>query len=333
MKQKGKAGDGCMKKKIAICLAVLVCAAAAAAVAMTGRGSGAEALGEAVRFPMDSSVEAELWRGGEKLPLQVTDAYTLQAALEKATYVKKGSVDVITAEQEAYVLTLMTENRMEKFTILPQEGTGYWAGETPAMFRCEDLVEVLPLCVHDPQSPYPPVSMAGDLALLTRNPQAYHFGGSNSTGQYFYTPDEAAADDFENAAYCLMAQYLSEYYRRRDDLGFMFLEHQNLELTILPSRQAYQLQTQGQGSYGLHDRPEEVGEDIWVVTIDRLEVRYVGILSPFGPSVPEALDENGWLRASVPYQRTPEVFHLLRRGNSYVMFSKESPYAESYYGA
>lgn len=263
-----------MKKKIAICLAVLVCAAAAAAVAMTGRGSGAEALGEAVRFPMDSSVEAELWRGGEKLPLQVTDAYTLQAALEKATYVKKGSVDVITAEQEAYVL-----------------------------------------------------------ALLTRNPQAYHFGGSNSTGQYFYTPDEAAADDFENAAYCLMAQYLSEYYQRRDDLGFMFLEHQNLELTILPSRQAYQLQTQGQGSYGLHDRPEEVGEDIWVVTIDRLEVRYVGILSPFGPSVPEALDENGWLRASVPYQRTPEVFHLQRRGNSYVMFSKESPYAESYYGA
>ena len=131
-----------MKKKIAICLAVLVCAAAAA-VAMIGRGSGAKALRDAVAFPADAAVEAELWRGGEKLPLQVSDPHALLAALGKADYVKKDAVDVIAPDEEAYVLTVLTDSRMEKFTILPQEGTGYWAGETPAMFRCGELAEVL----------------------------------------------------------------------------------------------------------------------------------------------------------------------------------------------
>ena len=129
-----------MKKKLAACLAVLVCTAVAVAVV---RGGRVKAFRDAVAFPADAAVEAELWRGGEKLPLQVSDPHALLAALSKADYVKKDAVDVIAPDEEVYVLTLMTENRMEKFTILPQEGAGYWAGETPAMFRCGELAEVL----------------------------------------------------------------------------------------------------------------------------------------------------------------------------------------------
>ena len=127
-------------KKLGLCLAVLVCAAVAV---MLVRGSRTKAFRDAVAFPADAAVEAELWRGGEKLALQVSDSDALLTVLGKADYMKKGSVDVIAPDEEAYVVTVLTGSRMEKFTILAQEGTGYWADEVPAMFRCTELVELL----------------------------------------------------------------------------------------------------------------------------------------------------------------------------------------------
>ena len=129
-----------MKKKLAAFLAVLVCAAVAVAVV---RGSRVKAFRDAVAFPADAAVEAELWRGGEKLPLQVDDSGAVLAALGKADYRKKGSVDVIAPDEEVYVITVLTGSGMEKFTVSAQEETGYWAGETPSMFRCGELAEVL----------------------------------------------------------------------------------------------------------------------------------------------------------------------------------------------
>ncbi len=100
-----------------------------------------------------------------------------------------------------------------------------------------------------------------------------------------------------------------------------------MELTIMASHEYDELQKKN-GAYGFG--PGEVGEQIWIVDMTHLELRYEGVLSPVGPSVPEFLDSNGWL----PYSHAvKDLFHLERRGDTYVLFSKDHAEAELYYQA
>ncbi|MBE6919233.1 MAG: hypothetical protein E7469_06080 [Ruminococcaceae bacterium] len=267
------------KKKGIACaaLAVLVCAAVAV---MLVRGSGAKALRDAVAFPADAAVEAELWRGGEKLPLQVSDPHALLAALGKADYVKKGAVDVIAPDEEAYVLTVMTDSRMEKFTILPQEGTGYWAGETPAMFRCAELVEAL-RGLKEKEKPTP---TAGYVAP-NQNPQVFTCSAGTQSA------DEAAMQ--------LAHQLLESMTVPSDARTFTILEYKDVAVVCYATEE---LSADMRGAYGLQS--EEIGPNMWLVEINA-SYRYEGTISPVGPGGGQWFDQlthggpYGWLLCRV----------------------------------
>ena len=137
-----------MKKRY-INVALLSAVLCAVLVSVTIWNSQVAAFREAVNFPQDAAVEVELWQGGEKVALRVEDSQELLEALRKASYMRRGAVDVIVPEKEAYVLTVLTDNRMETFTVFPQEGIGYLTDETPVMFRRDALVALLISCERE----------------------------------------------------------------------------------------------------------------------------------------------------------------------------------------
>lgn len=131
------------KRAIAYVMAVLGAVLVAVLVVIaTAHFSRVITFRKALVFPLDAVVTVELWHG-EKSNIQVTDSDAILSALKKSDYMKEEDIDVVAPDQEVYVLTVLTDNRMEKFTILAQDGTGYWANENPVLFRCKELVTVL----------------------------------------------------------------------------------------------------------------------------------------------------------------------------------------------
>lgn len=148
--------------------------------------------------------------------------------------------------------------------------------------------------------------------------------------RFSYTPAASEGVDAEQAAYHLMEQYLTDLSTPDPNRTFTLLEWRDLTLRILPSEEAYTLQVNAKGDYGFYGRNGERGENIWIVTIDTLQVRYEGSLSPFGPAHPSFLNADGWLEEK-PYQGSLAVFHLERTGDTWSLFCKASPNADTYY--